>query len=372
MKKIITTILAVCMLLTLLGCQQPDNSTTTSTDSNTSPTDAVITMDVPFTAVSVRAYTETTPADDGTVVFTKTAQHIGLTLSGQAAADNIILDFLNRVDAATANAETIAASAKNAYTGSDNWIPYTSSVQFNPTRIDQGVLSLYGTSVSYTGGSHPDYSCVSANYNLITGESLTLGSILTGVDSVSTLKQLVLDDLKNQAEEKYLRTGYEAQVNQRFAGEESYDDDWYFSDEGLCFYFAPYEIAPYSSGVIIAQVPYEKLIGIIADEFFPPERQNLKGTVQMVPFDSQASQYANISELVFDNEGQMYALEADSCVQDLRLTVTDPESADTYTAYAALYLNPGDAIIVQCSPEALSTLALHYRNGSEIVTLPLK
>lgn len=373
MKKITSAILSACLLLSLVGCQKPVTSGSEPDVIATGPADipAVITMDVPFTAVSVPSVTESAVADDGTVIFTKSYQSIALTLSGQAAADQIVLDFLNRVDTACANADSISDAAKSAYSGSENWIPFTCSVKFNPTRIDQGVLSLFGNSVSYTGGSHPDYSCVAANYNLITGESLTLGSILTHVDAVDKLCRLVIEELDGQAQEKNLRSGYEDQIKQRFAGEESYDDDWYFSESGLCFYFAPYEIAPYSSGVIIAEVPYDKLVDIIADEFFPPERQNLTGTVSFRTFDSETTQYAHISELIFDNEGQMYALQADSCVQDIRLIVTNAETGDSYTAYAALYLNPNDAIIIQCDADALSTMQVQYQSGDQIVTLPL-
>lgn len=372
MKKIISITLSACMLLCLLGCQgKAGNDTQPGTEQTDVADIPAAIVGIPFTAVSVPTVTETLTAEDGTVIFTKTYQDISMTLSGQAAADQIVLDFLNRVDTACANADSIMAAAKSAYNGSENWIPYTCSIQLDPIRIDQGVLSLFGNSVSYTGGSHPDYRCVAANYNLITGEALSLGSILTGTEAVDQLCQLVLEDLEKQAQEKYLREGYQQTVNQRFAGEESHDYDWYFSDTGLCFYFAPYEIAPYSSGVIVAQIPYEKLVGIITDEFFPPERQNMSGTMELVTFDSNNSQYNHMSELIIDNSGQMYALQTNSCVQDIRILVTDAQTQETHTVYAALYLNPADAIVLQCSDIALSTMQVEYQSNGQTVSLPL-
>lgn len=372
MKKIISIILSVSMLLCLLGCQgKTDADTQPGTEQTEAADIPANILGIPFTAVSVPTVTDTVTAEDGTVIFTKTYQDISMTLSGQAAADLIVLDFLNRVDAACANADSIMAAAKSAYDGSENWIPYSCSIQLDPTRIDQGVLSLFGNSVSYTGGSHPDYRCVAANYNLITGEALSLGSILTSVGAVDQLRQLVLNELEEQAQEKYLREGYQQTVNQRFAGEESHDYDWYFSDAGLCFYFAPYEIAPYSSGVIVAEVAYDKLVGIITDEFFPPERQNLPGTMELVAFDSNNSQYNHISELIMENDGQMYALQTDSCVQNIRVVVTDAKTQDTHTIYAALYLNPGDAIVLQCSKAALNTMHVEYQSNGQTVSLPL-
>lgn len=375
MKKIISITLSALLLLSLLGCQRPAQSETTPTTEPTDPSDltTVTTVDIPFTAVGLPTVTDTANADDGTVIFTKTEQSITMTLSGQAAADQIVLDFLNRIDAGTASADSILDSARNAYASntSGNWIPYSCSIRYDPTRIDQGVLSLFGNNITYTGGSHPDYRCVAVNYNLITGEALSLGSILTGVEAVDQLHQLVLEELEKQKEEKYLRTGYQQTVEERFAGEESHNYDWYFSDAGLCFYFAPYEIAPYSSGVITAQIPYEKLLGIITDEFFPPEQQNLKGTVEFLSFDADEQQYAHISELILHNDGQMYTLRTDSCVQDIRIMSTDGQTQERHAIYAALYLNPGDAIVLQCSDSSLSTMFVEYTSNGQTVTLPL-
>ena len=375
MKKIITILLSMCMLLCLLGCQRNvATDTQPPTDDTVAQNTPAVILGVPFTAVSVPTVTDEVKAEDGTVIFTKGHQDISMTLSGQAAADQIVLDFLNRIDAGCANADSILTAAKSAYASkgsSDNWIPYSCSIRFEPTRIDQAVLSLFGNNISYTGGSHPDYRCVAINYNLITGEALSLGSILTGVDGVDQLRKLVLSDLETQKQEKYLREGYEETVNQRFAGEESHDYNWYFSDEGICFYFAPYEIAPYSSGVIVAQVPYEQLVGIITDEFFPPERQNLSGTMEFVSFDSNNNQYEHISELILDNGGQMHALQTDSCVQDIRIIVTDPLTYEDHTVYAALYLNPQEAIVIQSNDTQLRNMHVEYQSNGETVSLPL-
>ena len=375
MKKIVSICLSVCLLLCLLGCQKPTIAETVPSTQSTEPAEIIADiLGIPFTAVSVPSLAETVTAEDGTVIFTKNYQDISMTLSDQAAADQIVLDFLNRIDDACKNADTVLAAAHSAYAAknsTDTWIPYSISVHLDPVRLDQAVLSLFGKNISYTGASHPDYRCVAVNYNLVTGEALSLGSIITGVDAVDQLKQLVLDDLKTQAAEKYLREGYEQTVAQRFAGEESYNYDWYFSDAGLCFYFAPYEIAPYSSGVIITEIPYEKLVNIITDEFFPPEQPNISGTMKFVPFDSQNNQYAHISELILDHEGQMYALQTNSCVQNIRIIVTNPTTYERYTIYGALYLNPQEAIVIQCAESALSTMQVAYLSNGQTVSLPL-
>ena len=381
MKKFTVFLLFVSLTLALFGCAEAEIAQTTiPTESTEIPTTAETTLVVtepinlsgPMTAVSLPAVTETATAEDCTTLFQYTYQNMSLTLSAQATADQVILDFLSRIDATRATAESILSSANAGYTGSANWIPYLCQVTYNPQRIDRGVLSLYGTMITYTGASHPDTSCVSANYDLLTGDVLTLGSILTDESVIDPLCQLVIDHLNEIAEEKYLRSGFEADVKARFSGEASYDEAWYFSQTGLCFYFAPYEIAPYSSGVIVAEVPYGELVDIIMDEFFPAEQQPLSGTLSAMPFTTDdAAQFTQISELILDQDGNMSIIYCDSSVHHVSVLVSDPATELSYVAYAAEYLNPGDAITIAYNDAQSYNIQIEYISNGEICVLDL-
>ena len=371
MKKLLCFTLITCILLIACGCNRSDEIASTTTPAvSTEP----ISINSRMAAVSLPAITEAPlVADDGTVLFSYTYQGIAFTLDGQETADQIIIDFLNRVDATRGAAESVAEAAKSAYTGASNWTPYVFRTTYNPTRLDRIVLSLFGNSVTYSGGAHPELTCVSANYNMLTGETLTLGSILAHVDSVEPLCNLVISTLATQAEEKHLRNGYEADIRQRFAGEESYDEAFYFSENGLCFYFAPYEIAPYSSGVIIAEIPYSDLSGIIADEYFPGEKQIITSNMEVNEFNPEnASNYNQISELILDPEGEMYILTVDNCAFNIRINVKLPAYNDSYTAYAARFLNPGDGIVIQVNEANIADIQIQYENAGQAVTLHIK
>jgi len=337
-------------------------STVGTTQAQTQPVDTeVLAPAQPLVAVSVPAVTETTTADDGTVLFTYTYQDIALTLSGQAVADHVILDFLNRIDSTVSTAETILSAAEANYSGNANWIPYLCQVLYQPTRIDQGVLSFFGSTVTYSGASHPEQNCMAANYNLLSGDVLTLGSILSHIDSVDTLRQLLISQLEEMKEEKYLYPDFAETVKQRFAGEESYDEDWYFTETGLCFYFSPYEIAPYSSGIITAEIPYEKLVGVIADDFFPAEAQPVSGEIKFSVLDeSNIDAFEDITELVLDNEGDMYVITTDSAVQHLQVLVSNPDTAESYVAFSANALQQGDALMIQANNDQLANTHIRY------------
>jgi len=394
MKRSISIIILLCLLLGMCGCKKPPNppeSTPTDTTAAstiptnpttptnpTSPTDATQTPTVPsspgaseeFLAVSVPAVTENTASKDGTVLFQYTYQHMSLIHPTPDVANKIILNFLNRVDSTRSLAQATAASAASVYNGGSNWVPYMLHVTYSPTRLDSKVLSLFGAQVLFNGSNHADKSGIAASYDLLTGDVLTLASIMNKQATTDSICDLVLDALSKHELHSYLYKGYVQTVKQRFTKEASQDEAWYFTQTGLCFYFAPYEIAPYSSGIISVEIPYEKLKGILYGAYLPYERAAAQGTVTITPFaQTDLTKFSQIAELVAEKSGKMYMASADGTVQDIRIAVTD--KTGNYTVFAACNLKPGDGIMIQASDSLLSRMKMTYYSGKETVSIPL-
>lgn len=376
MKKIFCAILAISLLFLIAGCtfiKQPLPSATP--EASTDPQPETTAPDTspsqhPMAAVSVPSITEEKKASDGTVLFQYTYQNISLVLQDPEVADKVIVDFLTRVDATRELADSVSDMAEQYYTGTSNWVPYVYHVTYSPTRIDQGVLSLFGTSIVYSGAFHPDRTCVSASYDLVTGDVLTLASIMSAQATTDDFCGLVLDSLHEMSEGDFLYENYQDAVRQRFMTDASQDQAWYFSQTGLCFYFAPYEIAPYSSGVISVEIPYEKLGGLLYDPYFPSERDTAAGLVTVKPFNEvELSTFSQIAELIADNEGTMYFAYTTGVVQDVRIWISD--AASSYTIFAAYGLSPGDGITIQAEEELLDRMSITYKNGQDIVSAPL-
>ena len=373
MKKIFCIL--VCLSLILAGCSKPStDETQAETAATVSATEPIVILpqQEAMYAVSVPAVSETTLADDGTVIFTYTHQSMMLTVPDPEVANKVIIDFLSRNDASAVTAETVRQSAKANYNGYAEWTPYLYSITYSPMRMDQGVLSLFGSCVTYSGASHPERLSVSANYDLVTGDVLTLGSIMSANASTEDFCDLVLYALAEIKAAKYLYDGYEETVKQRFSKDESLDQDWYFSTSGLCFYFVPYQIAPYSSGVIVAEIPYEDLTGLLYDGYFPAERETTAGTIQATVLDeTDTAQFTQIAELVLDPDAQMVFLQTDGILWDVKIEYGAWDSANinfvpVYTALFSGSLTPGDAIMIQS--DELSSLRLTYTSGAETVT----
>ncbi len=373
MKKQIALLLALTFFFTLTGCRStPDASQTSSATEQTVQTGTLPVKQRPLVAVSIPAATVTETAQDGTVLFRYTSQHMQLIAPDSEVADKVILDFLNRIDKSNVSAEDLRQQAVEQFDSAKAWTPYAYRVIYNPTRVDRGILSLYGTELVFSGESHPNYNCLSVNYDLITGEPLTLGAILTHENALPSLKALLLSQLNAIKEEKYLREDYKSIVGRRFEGEESYDEDWFFTLTGLSFYFPPYEIAPYSSGTIIAEIPYEKLTGIIDDAFFPAEQEYADGAVTLTALkDTDLTQITQIAELTLDPEAENYLLQTDHAVQNLQIHYTDPETGECYTPFAVEQLTDADAVKLEISQDTAKNLTVSYITKGETVTIPL-
>ena len=179
-------------------------------DATTSTTEEFIYEQKTMIAVSMPIAEELAADENGNIIFSHKHQNMQLVLHDPAVADSIILDFLTRLDAVYGTVEEICDDASRKYTGEDTWMPYFYDVLYSPARFDKSVMSLYGVTSSYTG-SRPVQICSAANYNMLTGEVLTLGSILYHIDSKIQLINLVIQEADELALEYQLYDDYAGQ-----------------------------------------------------------------------------------------------------------------------------------------------------------------
>ncbi len=383
MKKWILLFLCMALTMQLCGCMNiiDNNETTAPSAEQTDPTPStapsapeetkapvspapVISLSMPYTTDVVRT-------GDGTVLFSHTYPDPVFYFDDTAVVQNVLVDLLNQIDSSSTESHQILNAAKDNYITHDPstaWDGYFANVVYNVERIDQNALSLLGSHVSYQGGIHPSYIPKSVTYDLVTGNRLALQDILTDDYSTGDLCSLVLESLSSRANELY--GDYKSIVTDQFTGSWLDNKDWYLSRSGLCFYFAPYDIAPFASGVIVAEIPYEKLTGILLNAYFPPESIPASGVISAVLFDQNAtSQYSRFSEVILEPEGEKILLYTDSAVRDITITqgmwnedgtVFLPEQM----VYSANLLSGTDAILLQTYiPDTMPNLELRYWSG---------
>ncbi len=374
MKRIMTILLAAALLAACAGCNQIHDSTHTTLASGqetTEPfqTQAVILPELPIISVSLPIVEESSYASDDAMIFSHVYQNMSLILPEQEIADEIIVDFLNRIDH-SADAQSIQAAAQKNYS-TGNWVPYLCQIEFEPMRIDSGVLSLFGNYTTYNGTPHPETDALSVSYDLTTGKVIALNEIIAP-QSVDALINAVVDALTEQAAQMNLFEDFRDTVTDRFRNGLSHEYNWYFTSDGLCFYFSPYDIAPYSSGVIVAQVSYAQLAGLMDDAYFPAERESIRATLTSQPFtQADTEDISGFSEVVIDKDGEKTILRTDACVYDVRIQLGSwSEDGSTYIPerciYAAYALSADNAIVVHHgSTDTFPTIRVSYEARGE-------
>lgn len=392
MKEIQCLVLALLMLFTLAACAStPANpgdttaSTTTTTESSapsitetTIPdTEPAFPLQLPIAAVSMPVITEHTTAEDGTVLFSHIYQDVALIAPDAETADKIVLNLLKKIDESASTAQNIRQMAIEAYDPDQTVNAFLYKLLYNPKRIDEKVLSLYGSEITYSGGVHPAQVCLSVTYDMVTGKELKLRDILVDDNAFDALSQLIVQDLDAHKKEYQLFDGYASVVAQRYGTASANTDNeaWYLSDAGLCVFFSPYDIAPYVAGQILVEIPYDQLNGILRDDYLAPELPAADGQIHVaLAQDVDLDCFTQFAEATLDTTGERFVLYSDGLVTNVRLVEGSWASNGSQffgetTVFLSHTLCAGDAIMVQAEfMDAMPTLQLCYEsNGSTYV-----
>lgn len=359
MRRIYSILAAFLLLLTLFGCKKQGDTGQSprlpAVDNSSFPT-ADVQMQIqqqPMIAASMPIVTQNYTDESGQIQLQHIYQNLELIVPDQDVADAIIIDYLNRTDKFHTTAESLFAEAVAANKSEDTGDTFLFQTTYEPKRLDRGVLSLLGSTIIHKGYSHPEVTAESVSYDLATGKALTISDILRPDADLQTLSDHIRNALQEQENTVTFYEGYDRTVQELLEN----PTNWYFSPNGLVFYYSPYEIAPYSSGVITAQVEYEKLTNILSDAYFPAESDKVKGQLFITPLDvDQLDQFTQIAEVVCTPNEQQYMLYTDGLLEDIRIEQLKEHTA--YTIFASPHISPGDGIAIYVSPS--DTYKIHY------------
>ena len=385
MKKIITLLLCLS-LITVTGCTKAPSQPTTGPGIETtapSPTDpqptetttSSTTDDGPLLVFSAPAIKEEYHAKDGTLLFTYTSQNITLILEDPQVADAVVIDLLNLTDYENSPAKQLLTDAQQVYTGQADWEAYSFSTVFSPMRFDAAILSLSGTQAMYNGSPRSATASMAVTYDLITGQPLALKDVLISDFSADALSALISNALHELEIQGMLYSDYAYVISDLFSTNKPVDT-WYFSNKGLCFFFAPYEIAPYSTGTVIAEIPYEELTGLLKDEYFPAEQIQLSGNVNCEPFTAAGlNRFTQFAELILNERGNEYLLYVNGSLRNVRIQTgswqDDGNFLSDATVFATPFLSGSNALMIQFSPDMTQSLLLTYEDGDQVISLDL-
>lgn len=352
MKKTISMLLCCAMLGTLCACQHGGDY-----EKRTYVPQFDMTVSYGFEDEELKS-------GDGTTYYRQSLGTATVSSKDERAAERINSSLAELYVRFGADAEYTQRVAEDQTDGEQIALSYYCAPSV--TRCDTRVLSAVFDVSQDIGGIHADSTRTSRSYNADNGSLLTLADIAKNEEQLKTfIKNYVIglaagDDYK-EGGVSILFDDFESTINDLVdAGA-----NWYFSDGGLVFYANPYDIAPYSRGVLLFEIPYSALAEFIDEGFMPVEYEGENGMLLADDGDKLDRSSLNIlGTVTVDEDGQSVVLSAEETVYNVKI----------YTSGRMLwqrnYLTTGEGVEVKSFiPDAQPSIAVSYElaDGTEIV-----
>jgi len=164
-------------------------------------------------------------------------------------------------------------------------------------RADKGIFSFVVKYEDFLGGAHGMNGIVGYNYYPETGEEIPLSDVIKDND-------LLNDVLSDKLKLKYPDIEWFEDLKETFSkyGKEGsdYTYNWVLENQGITFFFNPYEIAAYAYGRQTVTIPYDEVPGLFTEKIKGNDGQ------YVIAFDL----YDEVS--VFDGDGSEKILNIDA------------------------------------------------------------
>lgn len=240
----------------------------------------------------------------------------------------------------------------------DNVVMLSYSCTPGAVRCDTRVLSLVFDVVQNMGGVHGNFTRCSRSYNSDSGKELSLDDISENPAQLRTFIEnyvigLAAGDDYRENGESFLFPDFEETIRSIVAEGQK----WYFDDKGLVIYANPYDIAPYSYGVLCFTVPYSALEEFIDPDFMPVEHEGENGMILAEAGDGfDRGSVSMVGTVTVDEGAQSIILSAEETVYDVRLYSSDR------TLWQRNYLTDSEAAELICYiPDVVPSIILEYR-----------
>ena len=352
MKRIISALLCCAMLFCLCACQHG--------------IDFEKRTPVPqFDMMASYSFTdEQLSSDDGTAYYRQSLGVAQISSKDEHAAERINASLAELYVRFRADAERTKRVAADQPEGELIELSYycTPSV----TRCDTRALSVVFDVSQDNGGLHADFTRVSRSYNSDSGALLSLADIAKNEEQLKTfIKNYVIglaagDEYKENGESIFfddLESSIGALVDS--------GSNWYLNDTGLVVYANPYDIAPYSCGVLLFEIPYSALEEFLSMDLAPVDYEGDNGLILADNGFTIDRNSLNILDTVtVDAEGQSVVLSAEETVYNVKVYT------ESRTLWQRNYLTSGEGVeVISYIPDVIPSIAVSYElaDGTKII-----
>jgi len=135
--------------------------------------------------------------------------------------------------------------------------PYEAVMKYTVTLNDNCSLSTYFDQYEYTSGAHGNTLRSSSTHSLQTGNIIELKDLFKDNENY---KDLILEQIQIKADEILtIYPGIYFDDYKKLIVENFNVDSFYLKPKAIDFYYQQYDIAPYSTGIVVFSIPYKKL-----------------------------------------------------------------------------------------------------------------
>lgn len=165
-------------------------------------------------------------------------------------------DFIERVK--DFGVEMAEEDIKYAKENKLDYIPHEYGKNIELVYNENEIMSFLGLEYMNTGGAHPNSIQESYNFDLVTGEKLTLSETM-GISKEEALNKVYekVDSeikAKEESEEAYYFEEYPTSIKENFD-----DTNFYITEKGITLYYQVYVLAPYAAGYPTFELSKEEL-----------------------------------------------------------------------------------------------------------------
>ena len=275
MRKLLSTLLALSLALSLTACGGNGDPTGPDAPKPSQPETPELTFAVGTPLTHESTYT----ADDGTLLLHTNYELPQLELRtadgalyepGAAATQSAavaVRDAFNAemercYAAVLSNESELAQEARDHY-GSDSmsfeYIYYEDELLGEVVYQTDGLISVLANAYAFYGGAHPNTSTLTWSFDLTTGEFLTLDALNAQSSTDSTLGKTLVDTLASEIVNRIYEEGLDDYLYDDFYSyvyDLSSNAHFYFSGSGMTVNFDAYVLGPYASGPQTFEIPY--------------------------------------------------------------------------------------------------------------------
>ena len=278
MKKLLSTLLALSLALSLTACSGNGDPTGPDAPKPSHPE----TPELTFAIGTPLRHEMTYKADDGTILLSTSyelpqlelrtddgalyeppANSTALTQPKELAVRDAFNAEMERCYAAVLSNESELAQEARDHYGSDSmsfeYIYYEDELLGEVVYQTDGLISVLANAYAFYGGAHPNTSTLTWSFDLTTGEFLTLDALNAQSSTDSALGKTLVDTLASEIVNRIYEEGLDDYLYDDFYSyvyDLSSNAHFYFSGSGMTVNFDAYVLGPYASGPQTFEIPY--------------------------------------------------------------------------------------------------------------------